>query len=95
LFVIPLLKAQMTISSNNLWGHGLLGPRGYAYAYNTKERTWMNCKLSSQHCMTPGQWTWFLCRVSVVPANELLLQEVNQLIGIELLTSNFLESFSS
>jgi len=33
--------------------------------------------------------------VSVVPANKLLLQEINQLIGIELLTSNFLESFGS
>jgi len=34
-------------------------------------------------------------RVRVVPANKLLLQEMNQLIEIELLTSNFLESFSS
>jgi len=33
--------------------------------------------------------------MSVVPANKLLLQEINQLIGIVLLTSNVLESFSS
>jgi len=51
-------------------------------------RTWVNCKL------TPEQWTWLLCSVSVVPANKLLLQEINQSFGIELLTSNFLENFS-
>jgi len=28
--------------------------------------------------------------LSVVPANKLLLRKINQLIGIELLTSNFL-----
>jgi len=52
-------------------------------------------ELQAQHCMTPEQWTWLLRRVSAVQANKLLLQEINQLIGIELLTSNFLESFSS
>jgi len=52
-------------------------------------------ELQVQHCMTPEQWSWLLCCVSVVPANKLLLQEINQLIGIELLTSNFLKSFSS
>jgi len=52
-------------------------------------------ELQAQHYMTPEQWTWLLCRVSVVPANKLLLQEINQLIGIELVTSNFLKSFSS
>jgi len=52
-------------------------------------------ELQAQHCMTPEQWTWLLCRVSVVLENKLLLQEINQLIGIELLTSNFLENFSS
>jgi len=52
-------------------------------------------ELQAQHCMAQKQWTWLLCRVSVVPANKLLLQEINQLIGIELPTSNFLESFSS
>jgi len=52
-------------------------------------------ELQAQHCTTPGQWNRLLCRVSVVPANKLLLQEINQIMGIELLTSNFLESFSS
>jgi len=48
-------------------------------------------ELHAQHCMTPVQWIWRLRSVSVVPANKLLLQEINQLIGIELLTSNFLD----
>jgi len=52
-------------------------------------------ELQAQYCMIPEQWTLLLCRVSIVPANKLVLQEINQLIGIELLTSNFLESFSS
>jgi len=34
-------------------------------------------KLQDQHCMTPEQWTWLLCSVSAVPANKLLLQEIN------------------
>jgi len=52
-------------------------------------------ELQAQHCMTLEQWTWLLRSVSVALANKLLLQEINQLIGIELLASNFLESFSS
>jgi len=52
-------------------------------------------KLQAQHCMTPQQWTWLLRSVSVVPVSKLLFQEINQLIGIELLTSNFLERFIS
>jgi len=52
-------------------------------------------ELQAQHYMTPEQWTWLLCRVSVVVANKLLLQEINQVIGIELLTSYFLQNFSS
>jgi len=52
-------------------------------------------ELQAQHCMTPEQRTLLLCRVSVVLANKLLLQEINQLIGIELQTSIFIESFSS
>jgi len=40
-------------------------------------------ELQAQRCMTPEQWSWLLCRVSVVPANK--LQEINQLIVIELL----------
>jgi len=47
-------------------------------------------ELQAQHCLTPEQRTWLLRSVSAVPANKLLLQEINQLIGIELLTSNFL-----
>jgi len=31
--------------------------------------------------------------VSVVPGNKLLLQDINQLIGIALLTLSFLENF--
>jgi len=52
-------------------------------------------ELRSHHCMTPEQRTWVLRSVSVVPVNKLSMQELNQLIGIELLTSNLLESFSS
>jgi len=52
-------------------------------------------ELQAYHCKTPEQWTWLLRSVSVIPANKLSLQEINQLIGIELLTSNFIESFSS
>jgi len=46
-----------------------------------------------QHCMTPEQRTWLLC--SVIPANKLSLQQVNELIGIKLLTSSFMEIFGS
>jgi len=35
-------------------------------------------ELRAHHCMTPEQWTWLLCSVSVVPANKLSLQESNQ-----------------
>ena len=45
----------------------------------------------AHQCMTPGQWTWLLCSVSVIPENKLSLEELNQLIGIKLLTSGFLE----
>jgi len=34
-------------------------------------------KLQAQHYMTPEQSTWLLCRVSIVSANKLLLQEIN------------------
>jgi len=50
----------------------------------------MNCKLIT--AMTPEQWTWLLCSVSVIPRNKLSLHELN-LIGIKLLTSGFLEIF--
>jgi len=52
-------------------------------------------ELQAHHCMTSEQWTWLLCSVSVVPANKLSLHEINQLIGIELLTSSFIENFGS
>jgi len=26
-------------------------------------------ELQSHHWMTPEQWTWFFCSVSVIPAN--------------------------
>jgi len=49
--------------------------------------------LQSHHSMTPEQWTWFLCSVSVVPASKVIAR--NKSIGIELLTSSFLEHFGS
>jgi len=52
-------------------------------------------ELQDHLCMAPEQSIWLLCRVSVVPVNEQSMQEINQLVGIELLTSNFLESYSS
>ena len=52
-------------------------------------------KLQAQHCMIPEQWNWLLCSVSFVPADKLSLQEINKLIGMELLTSGFLENFGS
>ena len=48
-------------------------------------------ELQAHRCMTPWQWTWFLCTVSVVPANKLSFQELNQIIGIKLLHSGFLD----
>jgi len=51
------------------------------------------CKLTTT--WHQGPWTWLLCGVSVLPENKLPLQELNQLIEIELLTSCFLENFSS
>jgi len=35
-------------------------------------------ELHTHHCTTPGQWTWFLCAVSVIPPNKLSMQELNQ-----------------
>ena len=48
-------------------------------------------ELQAHHCTTPGPRTWLLC--SVFPANKLSLQELNHLIGIDLLTSTFLGHF--
>jgi len=50
-------------------------------------------ELQAHHCMTPEQRTWLLCSVSVIPVNTRSLQELNQLIGTELLTPNFPENF--
>ena len=50
-------------------------------------------ELQAHHCMTPEQWTWLLCCVNVIPANELSLQELHQLTGIKLLTFGFLKMY--
>jgi len=50
---------------------------------------------SSHHCITPEQRTWLVCSVSVIPVNKLSWQELDQLIGIKLLTSRFLKKFGS
>jgi len=52
-------------------------------------------ELQAHHCMTPEHRAWLLCSVSVLPANKRSLQELNQLIGIELLPLHFLENFGS
>jgi len=39
--------------------------------------------------MTPEQRTWLKCSGSVIPANKLSMQDLNQLIGIELLIQVF------
>jgi len=49
-------------------------------------------ELQAHHCMTPEQRSWLLCSVSVIPANKPSLEEINKLIGIELLISSFLEN---
>jgi len=52
-------------------------------------------KLQVYHCITLEQRIWLLCSVSAIPVNKILLQELNQLIGIKILTSDFLEIFGS
>jgi len=52
-------------------------------------------ELQDHYCITPTQWCWFLCSVSAIPVNKLLLQELNQLIEIKMLTSDFLNIFGS
>jgi len=52
-------------------------------------------ELQDHYCITPRQWCWFLCSVSAIPVNKLLLQELNQLIEIKMLTSDFLNTFGS
>jgi len=50
-------------------------------------------ELQTHCCMTPRQWTWLLCSMSVIAGNKLSLQKLSEVIGIELLTSCFLENF--
>jgi len=52
-------------------------------------------ELQAHHCMTPEEWTWLLCSVNAISESKPLLQELNQLIGIKLLTSDFLQVFGS
>ena len=52
-------------------------------------------ELQAHDCMTSEQISWLVCSVSFIPANETSLQELHQLIEINLLTSGFLEMFSS
>jgi len=49
----------------------------------------------AHHCITSEQCSWLLCSVSAIPVNKVLLQELNQLIGIKMLTSDFLNIFGS
>jgi len=51
--------------------------------------------LQAHQCITPKQWTWLACNVSVILVHKLPLQEFNQLMGIELLISAFLKNFRS
>jgi len=48
-------------------------------------------ELQAHHCMTTKQLNWLLCSVSVIPPNKLSLRELNQLIRIKLLISDFPE----
>jgi len=51
-------------------------------------------EIQAHHYMAPEQWNWLLCSVNVISENKVLL-ELNQLIGIKLLTSDLLEIFGS
>jgi len=46
-------------------------------------------ELQAHHCIIPEQWTCFLRSVSAIPVNKMLLQELDQLIGMKMLTSDF------
>jgi len=52
-------------------------------------------QMQAHHCMTPEQRTRFLCSVNVIQANQLFLQELNQLIESKLLTSGVFKIFVS
>jgi len=49
----------------------------------------------AHHYITPEQWSWLLCSVSAIPVKNMLLQELNLLIGIKMLTSDFIDIFGS
>jgi len=49
----------------------------------------------THQCITPEYLSWLFCSVSAIPANKVLLQESNQLIGINMLSSDFLKSLNS
>jgi len=87
-----LSKHKWLYVLNICGGHGPVGPSATSMPAGKGADT---SELQARHCMTPEQWTWLLRSVSVTPATKLLLQEINQLIEIELLTSNFLKRFSS
>jgi len=40
-------------------------------------------ELQTHHCMASKQCTWLLCCVCVIPANELSLQKLNQVIAFD------------
>jgi len=67
------------------------------FKYKASRKNLMLKKLSpvtsqQAHCdMIPEQWIWLLCSATAIPKNKLSLQYLNQLIGIKLLTSGFLE----
>jgi len=52
-------------------------------------------ELQAHHCRTPEQWTWLLCSVSVMPETTVVMQNINELIRTELLTSCFLENLGA
>jgi len=52
-------------------------------------------ELQAHQCMTPEQWSWLRCSVSVIPAKNVIGRIKSIIIGIELLTWNFLENFGS
>ena len=52
-------------------------------------------ELQAHHGMTPEKGNWPLCCVSVISANKLSLQELNQFIRNKLLTSGSLDMFYS
>jgi len=50
---------------------------------------WISSGVLENSWITPEQLNWLLCSVIATPVNKVLLQELNQLIGIEMLASDF------